>query len=343
MSDIQYIIEQFKALAAIDSPSGFTKAVCKYTMEELTRLGYTPVQTTKGGVTVSLGGIHKENGLLLTGHIDTLGAMVSSIKPNGRLRLSAVGGLQANNCETENCKVYTRDGKVYTGCLQMDEPSVHVNHDYATQPRTFDGMEVVLDILSTTKEETYKCGIAVGDYVCFDPRTTITETGFIKSRFLDDKLSVAIILGLAKHLKDNKLIPTRALYAHITVFEEVGHGGCASVPQGVTEILGVDMGCVGGELQCSERQVSICVKDSRSPSTYEVVTDLIETAKTNNIDFAPDVYPYYGSDCDAALSAGHDLKHCLIGSGVYASHGYERTHTDGIANTFALLKAYTVK
>ena len=179
-----------------------------------------------------------------------------------------------------------------------------------------------------------------GDIVCFDPRTVITKTGYIKSRFLDDKLSVGILLGYAKYLKDENIKLKNRQYHYVTVFEEVGHGGAASIPEGVKEIISVDMGCVGEGLSCTEHQVSICAKDSCGPYHYDVVKGLIQAAKENEIDFAVDVYPHYGSDVDVALEAGYDVRHGLIGSGVYASHGYERSHKDGVCNTLRLLVAY---
>ena len=168
----------------------------------------------------------------------------------------------------------------------------------------------------------------------------MTEKGYIKSRFLDDKLSVGILLGLAKYLKDEGITPKRRGYVHITVYEEVGHGGAGSVPQGVTEAISVDMGCVGDGLQCTEHQVSICAKDSGGPYSYEVVRRLIQAAKNQQADYAVDVYPHYGSDVEATLGAGWDIRHGLIGPGVYASHGYERSHKDGVANTLKLLAGF---
>ena len=180
----------------------------------------------------------------------------------------------------------------------------------------------------------------MGDIVCFDPRTRRTASGYLKSRFLDDKLSVGILLGFAKYLADNHIVPQRRTYVHITVYEEVGHGGAGSVPAGVTESISVDMGCVGDGLRCTERQVSICAKDSGGPYSYEVVGKLIDAAKREGADYAVDVYPHYGSDVEATLSAGYDIRHGLIGSGVYASHGYERSHIDGVYNTLKVLCGY---
>ena len=180
----------------------------------------------------------------------------------------------------------------------------------------------------------------VGDIVCFEPRTRITSSGYIKSRFLDDKLSVGVLLGLAKYLHDTGKMPARRVYAHITVYEEVGHGGAGSVPSGVSEAISVDMGCVGDGLSCTEKQVSICVKDSGGPYSYEVVSKLIDAAKQEGASYALDVYPHYGSDVEATLGAGSDIRHGLIGPGVYASHGYERSHVDGVENTLRVLKGY---
>lgn len=338
---IDYIIEQLQHLIRIDSPTGFTREVTDYLMQEYRALGYEPQRTVKGGVLVELGG--SGNAVLTMAHVDTLGAMVAEIKSNGRLRLTPLGGLNANNVETENCRVYTFDGKVYEGTIQLEDASIHVNGDYQKTERTFDKIEVLLDEEADDKDAVKALGIENGAYVAVEPRLRITKSGYIKSRFLDDKLSTAILLGFAKYVKDENITLSRKVYQHITVFEEVGHGACGTIPQDVTELLSVDMGCVGEGLECTERQVSICVKDGHGPYNYDVVKTLIEKAKAQEISYAADVYPHYGSDADAALDAGADATHGLIGPGVYASHGYERSHIDGVENTLKLLLAYLVK
>lgn len=335
---LDYVLDQLQKLLSIDSPSGFTEKVTDYLTEEYTRLGYAPHKTKKGGVIVEVGG--EGNPVLTMAHVDTLGAMVAEIKSNGTLRLTKVGGLNANNVETENCRIYTLDGRVYDGTIQLADASIHVNDEYQKAERTFDSVEVLLDADVSSKEDVKNLGIANGSFVCVEPRTRITDSGYIKSRFLDDKLSTAILLGYAKYVKEEGITPARKVYQHITVFEEIGHGACASVPTDIEELLSVDMGCVGNGLECTEKQVSICVKDSHGPYHYAVVKALIEAAQKNNINYAADVYPYYGSDADAALDAGVDARHGLIGPGVYASHGYERSHKEGALNTLKLLKAY---
>ena len=340
MKYAEYAWEQAATLLSIDSPTGFTEKAAAWVKESFAALGFAAQITTKGGVLVDLGGENDADGLMLAAHADTLGGMVAEVKGNGALRLTALGGMNANNAETENVRVYTREGKVYEGTLQLCNASIHVNGDYSSAKRSFDTTEVLLDEAVTCAADTRKLGIEVGDIVCFDPRTKRTASGYLKSRFLDDKLSVGVLFGFAKYLADNKVQLKRRTYIHVTVYEEVGHGGSGSVPQGVTEAISVDMGCVGNGLQCTERQVSICAKDSGGPYSYEVVGKLIEAAKKTGADYAVDVYPYYGSDVEATLRGGYDLRHGLIGPGVYASHGYERSHIDGVHNTLKVLAGY---
>lgn len=337
-----YAVKKATEILAIDSPTGYTKEAAEWVLKEFKSLGFKAALTNKGGVLVDFGGNDKskDGGLLLEAHLDTLGGMVAQIKDNGRLKITNLGGMCAINAETENIRLRTREGKVYEGTLQLVNASVHVNGEYFKTERNWDNCEIVLDEDVKSKEDVKKLGIDVGDIVCFDPRTRITKTGYIKSRFLDDKLSVGILLGFGKFIADNKVKLERRTYAHITVYEEVGHGGAGNVPAGVTEAISVDMGCVGEGLECTERQVSICVKDSGGPYSYELVDKLVKAAKKEKADYALDVYPHYGSDVEATLSAGNDLRHGLIGSGVYASHGYERSHKDGVLNTLKLLKGY---
>ena len=330
----EFAWEQSAALLNIDSPTGFTTRAVQWVKEAFEALGFTASYTTKGGVLADLGG--EGEGLMLAAHTDTLGGMVAQIKGNERLKITALGGMNANNAEAENVRVYTRSGKVYEGTLQLCNASIHVNPEYNNTKRNFDTTEVVLD----EDKKAEELGIQVGDIVCFDPRTRRTDSGYLKSRFLDDKLSVGILLGFAKYLAEEKPTLNRHIYAHITVYEEVGHGGSGSVPEGVTEAISVDMGCVGDGLSCTEKQVSICVKDSGGPYSYEVVGKLLEAAKKAAVDYAADVYPMYGSDVEATLRSGHDIRHGLIGPGVYASHGYERSHIDGVYNTLKLLASY---
>lgn len=355
---VDYITAEAEKLLAVDSPSGYTENIANLVMKEFSDLGFKPEKTVKGGVLIRLsdgvdGGkrgtkskalrkSEKKGGLLLEAHADTLGGMVSKIKPDGRLEITNLGGMNANNAEAENVRVVTKFKGILEGTCQLVNASIHVNGKYNDTKREWSAMEIVLDEDIKSDKDVLKLGVGVGDIVCFDPRTKITKSGYIKSRFLDDKLSVAILLGYAKYLKETGVETDRPVWAYITVYEEVGHGGSGSVPEGITEGISVDMGCVGEGLSCTERQVSICAKDSGGPYSYEVVKALEEAAKKSGADYAVDIYPFYGSDVEATLRAGHDIMHGLIGPGVYASHGYERSHRDGVENTLRLLLGYTV-
>lgn len=339
---VEYSVEKVRELLAVDSPTGFSKAGADYCAGAFASLGFPVKKTNKGGIIVDLGGRDDapEGGVLFQTHVDTLGAMVAEVKGNGRLRILPLGGLRADNAETECVRVYTRDGRVYEGTCQLINASTHVNTAYETTDRNFDTVEIVLDEDVRSADDTRALGIQNGDIVCFDPCTRVTPSGYIKSRFLDDKLSVSIFLGLARYLKDTASVLPRHAYLHITVLEEVGYGGSASVPDGVTESVSVDMGCVGSGLACTERMVSICAKDSGGPYNYDLTSDLIRAAQKAGADYAVDIYPRYGSDVETTLKAGWDIRHGLIGPGVYASHGYERSHKDGVRNTLKLLLAY---
>ena len=334
-SHMNFIKEQLYTLTSIPSPSSFTEKVTDYLLSELSSLGYSPERSNKGNVFVTLGG--SGSPLVLAAHVDTLGAMVRSIKENGRLRPTTIGGHQWSTADGENCTIHTRDGRVYTGVVLNKEPSSHVA-DQKTE-LIEENMEILLDENVASDQDTLALGIQTGDIIAMDPRTVVTESGYIKSRFLDDKLSAAILLGLARAVREDAWKLNRKVSLLFTVYEEVGHGGSV-VPDDTEEMVSVDMGCVGSDLGCTERMVSICAKDSGGPYNYDLITALSNLAKEKKLDYAIDIYPHYGSDVETTLRAGYDIRHGLIGPGVYASHNYERSHMDGVRNTFELLKAY---
>ena len=335
---MNFIKEQLYTLTSIPSPSSFTEKVTDYLLSELSSLGYSPERSNKGNVFVTLGG--SGSPLVLAAHVDTLGAMVRSIKENGRLRPTTIGGHQWSTADGENCTIHTRDGRVYTGVVLNKEPSSHVA-DQKTE-LIEENMEILLDENVASDQDTLALGIQTGDIIAMDPRTVVTESGYIKSRFLDDKLSAAILLGLARAVREDAWKLNRKVSLLFTVYEEVGHGGSV-VPDDTEEMISVDMGCVGSDLGCTERMVSICAKDSGGPYNYDLITALSNLAKEKKLDYAIDVYPHYGSDVETTLRAGYDIRHGLIGPGVYASHNYERSHMDGVRNTFELLKAYVTR
>lgn len=336
----EYAVDCARKLLEIPSPSGYTHEAADAICSMFTQMGYAPQRTHKGGIIVRLGGESGKGAVMLQSHIDTLGGMVAEIKENGRLRIVPVGSLNAHNTETENCAVITKKAGTYEGTFQLIDASTHVNAKYSETLRTFSGMEVVLDEQVSDKAAVEALGISAGDFVCFEPRTRLTKSGYIKSRFLDDKLSAGILLAYAKYLKDRGSAPKTPCVLYFTVFEEVGHGAASNIDADIAEAICVDMGCVGEGLACTEHMVSICAKDNGGPYHYDVVCGLRQAAIAAGVAYAVDVYPDYLSDARATLLAGHDVRHGCIGPGVYASHGYERSHMDGVANTLGLIRAY---
>ncbi|MFA7057717.1 MAG: M42 family metallopeptidase [Candidatus Cloacimonadales bacterium] len=336
-----YAVKQIVALCQIPSPSGFTQKATDYLMKTFVELGFEPEYTRKKSVLVNIGGAGEP--LVLAAHVDTLGAMVRAIKSNGRIRHTKIGGYPENNIENENIIVHTRDGKEYEGTAYLIHPAVHVYKDVGSMTRNDETVEIILDEKVKTQKDVEKLGIKVGDFISLDPRTKVTKTGFIKSRHLDDKASAGLLISLAKMVADEKLILSRKVYLLFTTYEEVGHGGSAGVPQDTVDMISVDMGAVGDDLTTDEYKVSICVKDSGGPYDYDLTGDLIKIAEDLKLDHALDIYPSYGSDVEATLRAGYDIRHGLIGPGVFASHGYERTHKSGIENTLKLLVEYVKK
>ena len=333
-----YITKTLENIMAIDSPSGYTKDIIDFLEKEAIDLGFKTKKTNKGNLEVFVKG-QDDYTIGLCAHVDTLGLMVAHINSNGTLGITNIGGPLAPTIDGEYCRIITRDHQIFTGTILSNSPAVHVYSDAKTIERTYDKMHVRIDELVNSRDDVLKLGINHGDYIAIETKTTITPSGFIKSRFLDDKMSVAILFGILKHISLNNIIPNHSLVLTISTFEEVGHG-CAYIDQSINELIAVDMGCIGKELACKETDVSICAKDSTGPYDYEITTKLINLAKKHQLNYAVDVYPYYGSDASAALSAGNNIKAGLIGPGVAASHGMERTHIDGVMNTFELIKLY---
>ena len=338
---MQQTIDYLKKLTSIPSPTGFTREVADYLVEELERLGYSPIRTNKGGVNVIVKGKDDNKHRVVTAHVDTLGAMVRAVKADGRLKMAKIGGYPWNMIEGENCLVHVAStGKTVSGTILIHQTSTHVYKDAGTAERTEDNMEVRLDAKVRSEKETRNLGIDVGDFISFDPRTIITETGFIKSRFLDDKVSAAILLDLLRKYKEENIELPQTTHFMFSVFEEVGHGANSNLPKEAVEYLAVDMGAMGDDQQTDEYTVSICVKDASGPYNYEFRNHLVQLAKDNDIQYKLDIYPYYGSDASAAMRAGAEVKHALLGAGIESSHSYERTHIDSVEQTQKLVNAY---
>ena len=333
-----FLRDTLQMLLAQDSPTGFTGRAVDLAEGIAREQGFETRRTNKGNLFVNVPGRESGRRVGLCAHVDTLGLMVRSISDSGLLMVTRVGGPLMPTLDGEYCRIYTRAGKVFTGTVLSLSPSAHVQDDAATRARDEKNMAVRIDEKVRSREDVQALGIAPGDYVCYDPKTVITESGFVKSRFLDDKASAACLLTLLWRMHHTGERPRYDTCIGFTVHEEVGHGG-STLPQ-VDELLAVDMGCIGEDLSCTEYQVSICAKDSNGPYDYGMVSRLVKLATDNGVDCAVDIYPHYGSDVAAAWEAGMDARAALIGPGVHASHGMERTHMDALRATLKLAGLY---
>jgi putative aminopeptidase FrvX len=336
---LPFLKETVLALLNADSPSGYTARAVAAAESIAQELGYPTRRSNKGNLTIFVEGEDDRQTLGLCAHVDTIGLMVRSINEKGELLFSCVGGPLLPSLDGEYCTVYTRGSGSYTGTILSMSPSVHVYDDAATRPRDAANMCVRLDEKVHSADDVRALGIEVGDYICIDPKTVLTESGFLKSRFIDDKGSAAILLTALKLLHDSGRKPRCNTEITLSVYEEVGHGG-ATFSEGLSELLVVDMDCVGQDLGCDEYSVSICAKDNGGPYDYEMVSNLIELANAHGLSYAVDVYSHYTSDAAAAWRAGCDVRAALIGPGVAASHGMERTHLDGMEATLRLVLAW---
>lgn len=337
----EYLLSTAKRILEFNSPTGFCFEIMDKIEEIVREFGYKFERNNKGGGIITIEGRSDEKVIGLSAHVDTLGAMVRSITSSGTLRFTLIGGPIVPTLDGEYCKIRTRDGKVYDGTFLSTSPAAHVYEDSKTKKRDANNMEIRIDEVVKNKSDVEELGIAPGDFVFIDPKTTITQSGFIKSRFIDDKGSVAALMALLEMFHRENIIPRFKTKILISNYEEVGHG-TSYIPSDITEMIAVDMGCIGEDLSCTEYDVSICAKDSGGPYDYNMVTDLVNLAKNNNISYAVDIYPMYGSDVGAALKAGNNIRGALIGPGVHASHGMERTHYNALENTIKLLALYLI-
>ena len=340
--DREYWASTFKKLLAADSTTGQYEEIQSLVITMIEKMGYKFRVLHKGGIIAELGG--EGDPLVVTAHMDDIGLMVRKINADGTLNVCPVGGLYPVYCVTENVRVYTRDGRIYTGTVCRTPNSVHVTEDEIknTLGDFRSNVCVVLDQNVRNAEETAALGVATGDIIALEPRMMMSG-GYIKSRFIDDKASAALLLAAMREIRRSGIQLPRKVYAYFAAYEEIGHG-TTWLPDDVRDILAVDIAPTGPDQTSDEHKVSIFAKDSRFPYHWGMTNELRQCALDNEIDYVVDIFtPHYGTDCDPSLQAGHDIRHAAIGMGTANSHGYERTHIDGIENTYKLLMAYLLK
>ena len=340
--DQSYCLDVFRRLIAVDSTTGQYEKIQQMVTEILDELEYPYHVTHKGGVIADLGG--EGNALAVTAHLDDIGLMVRSVNADGTLKVCEVGGLYPFYCITENVRIYTRGGKIYTGTVCRTPNSIHVTEDELRKvlPDFRENVCVVLDEDVHSTEDVAALGIATGDLIALEPRFTLAN-GYLKSRFIDDKAAAAVTLTVMKALKESGTQLPRKVYAYFAVYEEIGHG-TTWLPEGVKDILAVDIAPTGPDQTSDERKVSIFAMDSRFPYHWEMTNELRDCAIKGGVDYVMDVFtPHYGTDGDGSVLAGYDIRHAAIGPGTANSHGYERTHIDGLKNTYELLLHYLLR
>ena len=339
--NLEKVIDQLEVLLNTPSPSGDTEKVISIVKDYFNELGIKTIVTNKGALIATIKGANDDNHRTLSAHVDTLGAMVKEVKDSGRLKLTQIGGYPWNAVEGEYCIIATHESKQYTGTILTNKASSHVHGSETSKAkRDADTMEIRIDEKVENKKDVKKLGIEVGDFVYLDSRTQVTDSGYIKSRHLDDKASVACILGMVEHIVKSKMQLPYTTHFLISNYEEVGHGATSAIPPKTTEFVAIDMAAPGAGQTSHEHKVTICAKDSSGPYDLGIRKRLIELAKGNDIDYVVDIYPHYGSDASAMLRAGWDIRTGLIGPGVDASHSFERTHKDGVEATIKLGIAY---
>ena len=309
--DERYCLDTFQKLLAVDSTTGQYEQIQALLCSMLDELGFPYTVTHKGGV------------------ID------------GTLNVCPVGGLYPFYCVTENVRIYTRGGKVFTGCICRTPNSIHVTEEELRNvlPDFRSNVCVVLDEDVHSAADVRALGIETGDMIALEPRCTVSN-GYIKSRFVDDKACAAVLLTVMKAIRDEKLVLPRKVYFYFAMYEEIGHGTVV-LPEDVKDMLAVDIAPTGPDQNSDERKVSIFAKDSRFPYHWGLTNELREAAIRAKADYVMDIFtPHYGTDCDPVVVAGYDVRHAAIGPGTANSHGYERTHIDGLRNTYELLMAY---
>jgi putative aminopeptidase FrvX len=339
--DEEYLVKTLVELLNTPSPTGFAGEaidVVERTMKDFSFLSIE--RTRKGALVATWDGIKSDTPRGLTAHVDTLGAMVKEIKPNGRLKMTRIGGFAWNTVEGEGCTVFTSEGESFRGSILLTKASGHVHGSKVNDLKREDAnMEVRLDVRTTNAEQTGELGIQVGDFVAFDPRVEVVN-GFIRSRHLDDKACVASVYAAIKSISEAGLQPSQRTTFHISNYEEVGHGAASGFPTDLAELVTVDMAAVGEGQTSDEFHATLCVKDSGGPYHHGLTQKLRSLADQHEIPYKVDIYPYYGSDGEAYWRAGGDVAVALIGPGVDASHNYERTHTEALIATTNWLNAY---
>ena len=341
--DVDHMVEVMLQLLSTPSPSGRTDQIIQHIGDRLDDAGLSPKLTRRGALRVSLGDDGSSSGArTVLAHADTIGAMVSGLKANGRLEIVPVGTHSARFAEGARVTVFTDDLEVtYSGTVMPLKASGHrYGDEIDTQGVGWDHVELRIDEPVASEDDVRALGIEVGDHVSFDPQPVVTQNGYVVSRHLDDKAGLAALLTAARDLApEADSLPT-PMHLLVTISEEVGHGASHGVDATVAEMVSIDNAVVAPGQASSEHCVTVAMQDLHGPFDYHLSRHLLSLCDGLGIGHRRDVFRYYRSDVAAAVESGSQSRAALVGAGIDGSHGYERTHLDALVGLVKLIKAY---
>ena len=338
--DLAYLRQVLLELLAIPSPTGFTDTVVRYVAERLEELGIPFELTRRGTIRATLKGRQSSPDRAVSAHLDTIGAIVREIKDSGRPALAPVGCWSSRFAEGSRVSLFTDNGVLRGSVLPLMASGHAFNTQVDSLPVSWEHIELRLDAPCYSRAECEALGVSVGDFVAFDPLPEFTESGHISARHLDDKAGVAALLAALKAVVESGLEPQIDCHPLFTITEEVGSGAAAALPWDVSEFVGIDIAPVAPGQQSSEHAVSVALQDSGGPYDYHLSRHLLRLAGEGDIPVRRDLFRYYHSDAQSAVTAGHDIRVALLAFGCDATHGYERTHIDSLAALSRLIGAY---
>lgn len=339
--DTGYLAETLRALLAIPSPTGYTDTIARHVGEELRRLGIPFDLTRRGAIRARLQGRQAAGARAIVSHLDTLGAQVAMLKPNGRLGLVPVGTWSARFAEGARATVFTGRG-TYRGTILPPKASGHTFGDEVdTAPIGWPHLELRVDARAASPADLVSLGVEIGDMIAIDPQPEFIENGFIVSRHLDNKAGVAVMLAAMKALESAPQPPVDVFWI-FTIAEEVGQGAAAILLPDIASVVAVDNGTTAPGQNSSEFGVTIAMADQTGPFDYHLTRKLAELCALDDIRYQKDVFRHYRSDSASAVEAGGDVRTALVTFGVDASHGYERIHMHALRSLAELLTAYAV-
>ncbi len=338
--DAEYLTQVLFKLLDIPSPSGYTDGIVHAVADELRALGVVHELTRRGAIRGTMTGERNSPDRAIVAHLDTIGAMVTELKSNGRLAVLPVGTWSSRFAEGARVSVFT-DERAHRGTILPLLASGHVYGDEIDrQPVAWDHVEVRVDMKVNTERGLEEAGLAVGDYVAIDSQPEFTSSGFITARHLDDKAGVACLLAAAKAVAESGVRLPVDCHPLFTITEEVGSGASAVLHQDVSEMVSIDNAAPAPGKNATEHDAHVALMDGSGPFDYHLSHKLIDLAKQFGIPLRREVFRYYRSDAATAVEAGNDIRTALLCFGVDGSHGYERTHIDGLRNVAELIALY---